>query len=226
MAEGIVFLLDVDNTLFDNDAFKEAIKAEARAVLGDEGAARFWELYEEVRRETQTVDFPRTLERLAAAGYATASAALRNFLDGYDFAHGCYPGAADALHYLGTIGTPVILSDGDLVFQPYKIQRAGLADLVERRVLIYVHKERSLPEVAARYPADHYVMIDDKARLLTAIKEQWAARVTTVFVRQGHYAAETVAAGIPPVDLDIQEIGALRGITAMQYVAAAQAPHP
>src|SRR5438067_337100 len=147
MRAPLVFLLDVDNTLFDNDAFKSAIAAEVAVVLGDKGAALFWDLYEEVRRETATVDFPTTLLRLAAAGYPHESAHVREFLERYDFAGGLYPGTPETLRYLNALGTCVILSDGDLVFQPAKISRAGLADLVGGRVLIYVHKEQHLDEV-------------------------------------------------------------------------------
>jgi hypothetical protein len=224
-AEGLVFLLDVDNTLFDNDAFKSAIATEAVAVLGEEGARLFWDLYEQVRRETDTVDYPTTLQRLAQAGYPAQSGRLRAFLEGYEFAGGLYPQTRETLRYLRTLGRCVVLSDGDPVFQPYKISRAGLADLVDG-VLIYVHKEQHLDEITALYPGDHYVTVDDKARLLAAIKERWGEAVTTVFVRQGHYAAEALAAGLPPVDLQIGTIGEAQTISADEYRAAARAGFP
>jgi hypothetical protein len=224
-AEGLVFLLDVDNTLFDNDAFKSAIATEAVAVLGEEGARLFWDLYEQVRRETDTVDYPTTLQRLAQAGYPAQSERLRAFLEGYDFAGGLYPQTRETLRYLRTLGRCVILSDGDPVFQPYKISRAGLGDIVDG-VLIYVHKEQHLDEIAALYPGDHRVMVDDKARLLAAFKERWGEAVTTVFVRQGHYAAEALATGLPPVDLQIGTIGEAQTISADVYRAAARAGFP
>ncbi len=220
MAGDLVFLIDVDNTLFDNDAFKGAITAEARRALGQANARLFWDLYEQVRRETETVDLPGTLRLLAAAGHAAESARISEFLEGYDFAGGLYPDTLDTLRYLEGLGDCVILSDGDQVFQRYKIARSGLQEAVGGDVLVYVHKQDHLDEVARLYPARHYIMVDDKATILEAIKDGWSERVTTLFVRQGHYAAEALARGAPRVDLDIQAIGDARTLSAADYGGA------
>ena len=206
----VVFLVDVDNTLLDNDLVTADLRRHLDEAVGPEGRARYWALFEQLRVDLGYADylgalqryrleFPRDLRLLTVSG----------FLVDYPFANRLYPGALDVLERFRGWGPTVILSDGDVVFQPRKVERSGLGRAVDD-VLIYVHKERELDDVERRYPADHYVLVDDKLRVLTAVKRALGARVTTVFPRQGHYAhdAETVA-GYPRADLTVERIGDL-----------------
>lgn len=218
------FLLDVDNTLLDNDALKEYLAAELRTLLGDDGAARFWTLYEEVRRERDVVDLPLTVRRYAQqTGDAAQEAAIERILDTLPFARFVYPHAIETLRYLGTLGVTGILSDGDLVFQREKIDRSGLGAAVEGRVQIYTHKEEHLDEVARRQPAEHTVLIDDKARILCEVKQVLGGRLTTVHVRQGHYGVEPLPEGFQP-DMTVAHIGDLRSIDAARFWAGGATP--
>ncbi|HVI59114.1 MAG TPA: HAD family hydrolase [Luteimonas sp.] len=227
-ADAVVFLLDVDNTLLDNDRFKSDLDARLLRDFGDTGRDRYWTAYESERA------------RLGYADYLAALQAFREGLDDdpdllrmsafmldYPFAERVYAGALEAVEWLSTLGTPVVLSDGDVVFQPRKIQRSGLWDAVQGRVLVYLHKERMLDSVQRRHPARHYVMVDDKPGLLAAMKAAMGARLTTVFVRQGHYAAEAAGRAIePPPDLAIDGIGALRGLDLQQFLPTHSIPRP
>ncbi|MFN2463478.1 MAG: HAD family hydrolase [Candidatus Dormibacteria bacterium] len=185
----LVFLVDIDNTLLDNDRVKAAMEAGIRGLAGDEGAEQFWAVYEEVRKEFDYVDLPGTLAR-----FRTLRPDLRKFpqmsamLLNYPFEEDLYPAAMDVVRHLHSMGTVVVLSDGDPVFQPAKIGRIGVADAVDSNVLIYAHKERHLAEVQRLYPADHYVLIDDKPGVLSRAKRVMGARLTSVHVRQGKYA--------------------------------------
>jgi FMN phosphatase YigB (HAD superfamily) len=206
----VVFLLDVDNTLLDNDR----VTADLRRYLGQEvGTARqerYWAIFEQLRGELGYADYLGALQRYRLEYPRDAHLlAVSSFLVNYPFANRLYPESLDVLDHLRTFGPTVILSDGDVVFQPRKVERSGLFDCVERRVLIYVHKERELEDVERRYPADRYVLIDDKLRILTAVKAGWGERVRTVFVRQGHYAHDPVVATCPPADVTIDRIGEL-----------------
>jgi FMN phosphatase YigB (HAD superfamily) len=187
----IVFLLDVDNTLLDNDRFNADLDREVRTLLGDERTVRFHAIYEEVRQACGYVDYPETLRRFAREfadePHYTEVCAL---VLGHPFAPYVFPGALEAIAALSRQGRTVILSDGDLIFQAAKIGRSGLARAVDGRVLIYEHKEERLDEVRRRFPAERYVVIDDKPRILHEVKER-EPDVTTVFVRQGKYARET-----------------------------------
>ena len=206
----VVFLVDVDNTLLDNDHVTADLRRHLDEAVGPEGRARYWALFEQLRAELGYADylgalqryrleFPRDLRLLTVSG----------FLVDYPFANRLYPGSLDVLERFRSWGPTVILSDGDVVFQPRKVQRSGLAEAVDG-VLIYVHKERELEDVERRYPAEHYVLVDDKLRVLTAVKRAWGVRVTTVFPRQGHYAHDPeVLAGHPPADLTVERIGDL-----------------
>ena len=206
----VVFLVDVDNTLLDNDHVTADLRRHLDEAVGPEGRARYWALFEQLRVELGYADylgalqryrleFPRDLRLLTVSG----------FLVDYPFANRLYPGSLDVLERFRSWGPTVILSDGDVVFQPRKVQRSGLAEAVDG-VLIYVHKERELEDVERRYPAEHYVLVDDKLRVLTVVKRAWGARVTTVFPRQGHYAHDPEAlAGHPPADLTVARIGDL-----------------
>jgi FMN phosphatase YigB (HAD superfamily) len=210
----IVFLLDVDNTLLDNDRFSADLDAHLTQALGADGRARYRALYETDRDQRGYADYLEPLQQMRRE-FPTDPDLLQvsRFLLDYPFAGCLYPGALDAIAALAERATPVILSDGDVVFQPRKIQRSGLWDAVQGRVLVYVHKEHMLDAVEQAYPAPHYVMVDDKPRLLAAIKAVLGARVTTVFVRQGHYATEAaVAESHPPPDFTIARIGDLPGV--------------
>jgi FMN phosphatase YigB (HAD superfamily) len=203
-----VFLIDVDNTLLDNDAIAGDLREHLRVVFGEVAQQRYWQIFEELRSELGYADYLGALQRFRLEHPIDPQLlGMSLFLIDYPFASRLYPGALDVIRELGRFGSPVILSDGDAVFQPRKIDRSGLWRAVEGRVLVYVHKEQMLDDVERRFPADQYVMIDDKLRLLTAIKNVWKARVTTVFVRQGHYALDPAAiASNPPADLSIERI--------------------
>jgi len=185
----IVFLFDVDNTLIDNDRFGADLSARLEAELGLEGPARYAAIDAQIRTEVGYADYLGALQRLRGKGGDPAYLRLSFFLLDYPFDERRFPGVPETVAHLRSMGRPVILSDGDTVFQPRKIRRAGLWDVFEEDVLIYVHKEDMLDDIRARYPADHYVMVDDKPRILVAMKKLLGNKVTTVFVRQGHYAA-------------------------------------
>ena len=206
-------MLDCDNTLLDNDALKADLADRLRVLLGPHRDSAFWRLYEDVRAETGTVDYPRTIERFGAVlGDETLLEAVRAVVMDYPFALRLYPDALATLAHLSTIGQPTIVSDGDQVYQPLKIARSGLAAAVEQRVLIYVHKEVHLDEIAVRWPAEFYVMVEDKAQILSATKARLPDRFVTIHVRQGHYGLEPVTS-IPAPDLTIDRIGDLRSLT-------------
>jgi FMN phosphatase YigB (HAD superfamily) len=214
-----VFLLDVDNTLLDNDRFAADLTAQLDQDVGSEGRDRYWSIYAGLRDALGYADYLGALQqfRLESSDEA-ALLQLSYFMLDYPFDERFYPQALEAIHYLDTIGTPVILSDGDIVFQPRKIQRAGLWHAVDGRVLIYVHKERMIEATMQRFPADHYVMVDDKPNLLAAVKRVLGSRVSTVFVRQGHYAADAERTVIePPPDYTIDHIGDLRGFAPSDF---------
>lgn len=209
--EKIVFLVDVDNTLLDNDRIAADLDDHLACEFGDENRDRYWEIFEALRVELGYADYLGALQR-----YRTSVAndprllMMSSFLVDYPFAERLYDGALDAIAHLRRWGPTAILSDGDVVFQPRKVQRSGLWDAVEGRVLIYVHKEQMLDDIERRYPARHYVMVDDKLRLLTAMKKAWGERLTTVFPRQGHYALDPAnSADYPPADITIERIGEL-----------------
>ncbi|HKB13386.1 MAG TPA: HAD family hydrolase [Vicinamibacterales bacterium] len=211
MSQSTVFLFDVDNTLLDNDEVTADLKRHLIDNFGEERARRYWELFEELRNELGYADYLGALQRYRIenprdTGLLRASLYLLH----YPFATRVYPGALEAIHQAEQRGRVAILSDGDVVFQPRKVERSGLWGAVEGNVLIYIHKEQMLEDVEHRFPAEHYVMVDDKIRILTAMKKVWNTRLTTVFVRQGHYAldAEQVAR-YPPADVTIERIGDL-----------------
>lgn len=210
-----VFLIDVDNTLLDNDAVIADLRTHLEENFGADSAARYWSAFEQLRNELGYVDYLGALQRYRAAesnsGMSDSRLLLMSgFLIDYPFADRLYPGALEALKHLRRHGPTVILSDGDVVFQPRKVQRSGLWDATEGRVLIYVHKEQMLDTIAQCHPAAHYVMIDDKLRILSAMKAIWGPRLTTVFVRQGHYALDAQAiAAYAPADITIERIGDL-----------------
>ena len=206
----VVVLLDVDNTLLDNDRFSAALDARLVDALGEQGRARYRAVYETLRQEQGYADYLAPLQQLRRDFEDDPDLlGMSSFLLDFPFAELVYAGATEALHAIGSRATTVILSDGDIVFQPRKIRRSGLWDAVQGRVLVYMHKERMLDAVQEAWPARHYVMVDDKPRLLAAIKAVLGDRVTTVFVRQGHYAFEAGAAGQAATDITIEHIGDL-----------------
>ncbi len=204
----IVFLVDVDNTLLDNDRLISDLMEHIARQFGAASRDRYSQILEDVRTRVGYVDYLGALQQYRLEHLdAQSLLGMSSFLIDYPFAERLYPQALRVLTHLQTMGDTVILSDGDVVFQPRKIQRSGIWDAVAGRVLIYVHKEQMLQAVEQRYPARHYVMIDDKLRILDSLRSQWQERVTTVFPRQGHYAHDTAAiAGFAPADLTIDRI--------------------
>ena len=204
----VVFLLDCDNTLLDNDRVQEDLRQHLTKELGAASCARYWAIFEELRSELGYADYLGALQRYRLDDLHDPRVLLMSaYLVDYPFADRLYPRALEAIAHLSRLGPTVILSDGDVVFQPRKVQRSGIWDAVEGRVLIYIHKEQMLDDVEQRYPAGRYVVVDDKLRVLTAIKAVWRERSTTVFVRQGHYATDVrLVASHPPADISVDRI--------------------
>ena len=207
----VVFLFDVDNTLLDNDRVTADLKGHLEMQVGPERAGRYWAIFEELRAELGYADYLGALQRYRVEHPRDPNLlTVSRFLINYPFADRLYPGALDVIAHVKQWGPAAILSDGDVVFQPLKVDRSGLFEAVDGHVLIYVHKERELDDVVARFPAEHYVLVDDKLRILAAVKAAWGARVTTIFPRQGHYALDPqVLARHPPADIAIDRIGDL-----------------
>ena len=207
----LVFLFDVDNTLLDNDRVQDDLGAHLGLEYGAAARDRYWALFEELRGQLGYADYLGALQRYRReAPNDTRLLLMSGYLMDYPFAGRLYPGALGSIECLRTLGPTVVLSDGDVVFQPRKVQRSGLWEAVEGRVLIYIHKEEMLADISRLYPAQHYIMVDDKLRILTAMKQQWGARLTTIFPRQGHYALDPkVVAAYPAADLSIEGIGDL-----------------
>jgi len=219
----VVFLLDVDNTLLDNDRVSADLKRYLTKEVGAERQQHYWEIFEALRVELGYADYLGALQRYRVEYPRDPHLlAVSSFLVNYPFANRLYPESLDVIEHLAQWGPTVILSDGDVVFQPRKVERSGLWDAVETRVLIYIHKERELDDVERRYPADHYVVVDDKLRILTAVKKVWGERVTTVFPRQGHYAYAPDVATLPPADVTIDRIGRLLRYDLAALLAAAR----
>jgi len=208
----IDFLLDVDNTLLNNDRVADDLKRHLTRKVGAERQERYWQLFEQLRQELGYADYLGALQRYRVENpHEPHLLEVSSYLIHYPFANRLYPGSIDLIEYLAGFGTTIILSDGDVVFQPLKIERSGLFEAVEGRVLIYIHKEQELVEVERLFPADRYVMIDDKIRILTAAKQFWGNRLTTVFVRQGHYAMLPQVRDYPDADITIERISDLVG---------------
>jgi FMN phosphatase YigB (HAD superfamily) len=204
----IVFLVDVDNTLLDNDRIQEDLRRHLEREFGAATRDRYWAILEALFVELGYRDYLGALQRYRAEHPRDVRLmAMSSYLVDYPFANRLYPGALDVLQRLRAWGPTVILSDGDVVFQPRKVERSGIGETVEDHVLIYIHKEEALDDVERRYPAQHYVLVDDKPRILTAVKEVWRDRVTTIFPRQGQYARD--AKSYPPADLTVERIGDL-----------------
>jgi len=235
MPPRLTFLLDVDNTLLDNDGAKADLAARLRALLGEEGERRFWEIYEAVRRERGMVNIPLTLARYEAEGGLMVAGcpppeegaerercfALADLLMGFPYDRFLFPGALDAIAYLRRLGRVAILSDGDPTFQPSKIWRAGLDNVVDGAVLVFDHKEDHLDEVVAAFPADHFVLVDDKPDILTAVRARLRLPLTTVLLRRGRYAAALPPGPWPGADITLDAIADLTTLTAEDFRSAA-----
>lgn len=224
----LAFLLDVDNTLLANDHIKQDFDTYIQVELGPTLAKHFWDIYEQVRLERSVVDIPLALTRLREQVPQSEMDEhtyehVRSLFDNYPFYKALYPHALDALRHLSRLGTTVIVSDGDMIFQAEKIVNSNLADAVGGRVLLYIHKQEHLDEVMKEYPAEHYVMIDDKPQILVDSKEIMGDQLTTVFVEQGKYARQQPEHFRP--DLTVPHIGSLCAFTAEQFLSASHARH-
>jgi FMN phosphatase YigB (HAD superfamily) len=204
-----VFLFDVDNTLLDNDRVTADLRRFLDGEVGAERSAKYWEIFEELRTELGYADYLGALQRYRLRfPYDSHLLAASTYLIDYPFANRLFPNSLDVIEKCSQAGTVVILTDGDVVFQPRKIERSGLFDAVGGNILIYIHKEEELADVERRYPAERYVLVDDKIRILTAIKNAWGERVTTVFPRQGHYALDQeLVSKFPAADISVERIG-------------------
>jgi FMN phosphatase YigB (HAD superfamily) len=209
--EKVVFLFDVDNTLLNNDQVTLDLQNHLRREVGARGARRYWAIFESLRAQLGYADYLGALQRFRTDfSHDLRLLTVSRFLINYPFANRLFPESLDAIAQAKAWGRTVLLTDGDVVFQPRKVERSGLLEAVEGHVLIYLHKELELADVAHRYPSRHYVVVDDKLRLLTAIKKIWRRRVTTVFVRQGHYALDPkIIASCPPADVTLERVGDL-----------------
>ncbi len=218
-----VFLFDVDNTLVDNDRVAQDLQRHLEKTVGEGCAQRYWEIFEQLRTELGYADYLGALQRYRIERPRDPKLLeVSYFMVNYPFANRLFPESLDAIDYARRLGQAVILSDGDVVFQPRKVDRSGLYDAFEGHVLIYVHKELQLDDVESKYPAHHYVMVDDKVRLLAAIKQHWGQRVTTVFPRQGHYALDAaLVAQYPKPDITLERIGELQNYSLGKILAAA-----
>ncbi|HXX56717.1 MAG TPA: HAD family hydrolase [Thermodesulfovibrionales bacterium] len=210
----VVFLFDVDNTLLDNDRVETDLRSHIEEEFGTKSRDRYFAIFEALRAELGYADYLGALQRYRVEEICDPRLLLMSsFLVDYPFSDRLYPGALAVLERMNSVATTVILSDGDVVFQPRKIQKSGLWDAVGGRVLIYIHKERMLDDVGLRYPARHYVMVDDKLRILEAMKKIWGNSLTTVFARQGHYALDPRnSVTYPPADITVAEIADLMNI--------------
>jgi FMN phosphatase YigB (HAD superfamily) len=222
LPNSIVFLVDVDNTLLDNDRIQNDIKRHLDRDFGTPCRERYWAILEQLFTDLGYRDYLGALQRYRVEHPQDIHLlSMSSFLVDYPFANRLYPGSLDVLERFRSWGQTVILSDGDVVFQPRKVERSGIFEAVEGHVLIYIHKEKALDDVERRYPAEHYVLVDDKLRILTAVKQAWGERVTTVFPRQGQYADDpTIVAACPPADLTVQRVGDLLDYDLAAFVTA------
>jgi FMN phosphatase YigB (HAD superfamily) len=214
----IVFLIDVDNTLLDNDGVQQDLKDHLERAYGRDARDRYWRILEDLFSELGYRDYLGALQRFRTEHPLEVELlSMSAYLIDYPFAGRLFPSALKVLRRLKGLGPTVILSDGDVVFQPHKVERAGVSDAVDG-VLIYIHKEEALDDVERRFPAEHYVLVDDKPRILAAVKRFWGDRVTTVFARQGSYARDAQALGaLPPADVMIERIGDLLNFDPPQF---------
>src|SRR5215472_13007433 len=226
LAPPIVFLVDVDNTLLDNDGIQQDLKDHLDRTYGVAARTSYWRILEDLFAELGYRDYIGALQRFRVEHPREVELlAMSSFLIDYPFAERLYPNALEVLKRLRSFGPTVILSDGDIVFQPRKVERAGLAKVVNGDALIYIHKEEALDDVERRFPAEHYVLVDDKLRILDAVKKIWGDRVTTVFPRQGSYAHDPKVRGaFPPADVTIEHIGDLLDYDLPRLLRASRLP--
>ena len=212
--DDLVFLFDVDNTLLDNDALQEDLSDRLLSVFGPAIRDRYWALFEELREASGYADYLGAVERLRSENLRDRRMlAMSGWLLDYPFPNRLYPQALAAVRHVGQWGRAVVLSDGDAVFQPRKVDRSGIGAVFEGEVLIYIHKQRELDDVERLYPARRYVLVDDKLGILTEVKAAWKDRVTTIFPKQGHYAKDpAILAACPPADVEIERIGDLASL--------------
>jgi FMN phosphatase YigB (HAD superfamily) len=220
--EETVFLVDVDNTLLDNDHIQADLKRHLEREFGAACRDRYWAILEQLFSELGYRDYLGALQRYRVEHPKDIHLlSMSSYLVDYPFANRLYPGALDVLERFRSWARTVILSDGDVVFQPRKVERSGIFDAVDGHVLIYIHKEEELDDVAQRYPAAHYVLVDDKPRILAAVKQAWGERVTTVLPRQGQFAhAPDAASYHPAADLSVERIGDLVAYDFQDFTAA------
>ena len=218
----VVFLFDVDNTLLDNDRVTADLRRHLSGAFGEECARWYWEFFEELRTELGYADYLGALQRFRREHPRDPYLLkVSTWLVNYPFANRLYPGSLDAIDRCREVGPVAILSDGDVVFQPRKVERSGLWDAVDGNVLIYIHKEEMLDDVEARFPARRYVMVDDKLRILDAMRSVWGDRLVTVFPRQGHYALDPAIVGrYAPADVTLERIGELAEMDVAALLAA------
>ena len=221
-SDRVVFLFDVDNTLIDNDHIVADLMKHLERAIGHELQQRYWEYFEQLRSELGYADYLGALQRYRISHPRDFHIMeVSYFLMDYHFANRLFPCSLDVVERFKQYGEAAILSDGDMIFQPRKVERSGLREAVDGKVMIYIHKENELDDVEARYPADHYVLIDDKVRILDAVKKAWGARVTTVFPRQGHYAADAKeTAKYPTPDVTVARIDQLLEYDLARLLAA------
>jgi FMN phosphatase YigB (HAD superfamily) len=222
----VVFLFDVDNTLLNNDAVTTDIRNYLEREVGRQRNKSYWEIFERLRSSLGYADYLGALQRYRREyPHDLHLLDLSRFLINYAFANRLYPGSLDAIRHVSKWGPVALLSDGDVVFQPRKVERSSLLEAVEGNAMIYVHKEKELKDVERRHPSHHYVLIDDKLRIHTAVKKLWRTRVTTVFVRQGHYALDPkILTKYPPADVDIQSIGDIVKLNLEELMCGRAAP--
>jgi FMN phosphatase YigB (HAD superfamily) len=219
----IVILFDVDNTLLDNDRVVADLMRYMDRELGKERQREYWQIFEDLRKELGYADYLGALQRYRVKHPRDSNVlAVSQFLVNYPFANRLFPESLDVVERARTWGVAAILSDGDVVFQPRKIERSGLLESVDRNVLIYVHKEFELDDVEQRYPAEHYIVVDDKLWLLDAMKRHWGARVTTVWPKQGHYVTDARVATLPQPDVTLERIGGMQQWTLDDLLQAAR----
>jgi FMN phosphatase YigB (HAD superfamily) len=210
MSDPTVYLVDVDNTLLDNDRIQADLRRHLEREFGVACRDRYWAILEQLFTDLGYRDYLGALQRYRAEHPEDIHLlSMSSWLVDYPFANRLYPGSLDVLARLRGWGRTVILSDGDVVFQPRKVERSGIFEAVEGHVLIYIHKEQELADVERRYPAAHYVLIDDKPRILAAVKEVWGERVTTILPRQGQYARAPDASTYRAPDVTVDRIGDL-----------------
>jgi len=223
IAHDMVVLFDVDNTLLDNDQVRIRLEKDLSGVLGPEHAERFWEIYEDVREDLDFVNFPETVERFGRECPDTDCVGrVSAVIYGFSFEDFVYADSLAVINHVSSFALPVILSDGDQLFQRYKIRSAGLETAVDGNILVYVHKEQELGDIMERFPAVHYAMVDDKPRIHAAMKRAMGAKMTTVMVCQGKYAHDRSHDEFPEADVTIESIGGLLTLTAGELRNAAR----